>query len=104
MDSLRGEVWARKTRLTLPLFIELPVPGQESAQSCICVLRVSIFPVSRILIFDLGIVPTVWYFRIVPTVWYFFVFHFITTTTTTTTTTMYTNLLLDTTLYDKEVS
>jgi hypothetical protein len=103
MDSLRGEVWARKTRLTLPLFIELPVPSQESAQSCICVLRVSIFPVSRILIFDLGIVPTVWYFRIVPTVWYFFVFHFITTTTTTTTT-MYTNLLLDTTLYDKEVS
>jgi hypothetical protein len=94
MDSLRGEVWARKTSLTLPLFIELPVPSQESAQSCICVLRVSIFPVSRILIFDLGIVPTVWYF---------FVFHFITTTTTTTTT-MYTNLLLDTTLYDKEVS
>ena len=78
MDSLRGEVWARKTSLTLPLFIELPVPSQESAQSCICVLRVSIFPVSRILIFDLGIVPTVWYFRIVPTVWYFFVFHFIT--------------------------
>jgi hypothetical protein len=28
--SLRGEVWAHKTNLTLPLFIEVPVPRQES--------------------------------------------------------------------------
>ena len=27
--SLRGEVWAHKTRLTLSPFIEMPVPGQE---------------------------------------------------------------------------
>jgi len=30
--------------------------------SCICVLGLSIFPLSTILIFDFGIVPTVWYF------------------------------------------
>ena len=52
-------------------------------------------PISAILIFDFGViptvwyfgvvptvwyfgvVPTVWYFGVVPTVWYFFVFHFI---------------------------
>ena len=30
------------TGLTLPLFIEVPVPSQESEQSCICLLGVLI--------------------------------------------------------------
>ena len=49
-------------------------------------LEVSILPLSTTLIFDFGIVLTVWYFGIVLTVWYFgivltvwyfFIFHFI---------------------------
>ena len=39
--SLSGEVWAHET---LPHFIDVPVPSQESAQSCKCMLRVSILP------------------------------------------------------------
>jgi hypothetical protein len=35
--SLRRQVWAHKNSLTLPLLIEVPVPSQESKQSCICV-------------------------------------------------------------------
>ena len=35
---------AHKTSLTPPLFIEVPVPSQESERSCICVLEVSILP------------------------------------------------------------
>ena len=88
--SLKREVWACKTSLTLPLFIKVPVPSQESEGSCICVLGVSILPLSTILIFNFRIVPTVWYFfyfilewfrqcgiflfyfRMVPTVWYIF--------------------------------
>jgi hypothetical protein len=30
--SVRGEVWAHKTSLTSPLFIEVHVPSQESAR------------------------------------------------------------------------
>ena len=33
--------------------------------SCICVLEISILPLSNILIFDCGIVPTVLYFMII---------------------------------------
>jgi hypothetical protein len=33
----------------LPLFIEVPVPRQESEQSCIYVLMVSMLPLSTIL-------------------------------------------------------
>jgi hypothetical protein len=36
-------VWAHKSSLTLPLFIEVPVPSQESKQSHICLLGVLIF-------------------------------------------------------------
>ena len=43
-----------KTNLTPPLIIEVPVPNQENERSCICL------PFSTILIFDIGIVPTVW--------------------------------------------
>ena len=51
MSSLRGEVWAHKTSLTLPLFIKVPITSQESAQSriCICELEVSILLLSTIL-------------------------------------------------------
>ena len=57
--SKRGEDWAHKTSLTPPLFIEMPVPIQESERSCICVLGISDLPLSTILIFDFGTVPTV---------------------------------------------
>ena len=59
--STSREVWAKKTSLTLPLFIEVPVPRQENEWSCICVLGVLILPLSTILIFDFGIVTMVWY-------------------------------------------
>ena len=38
--SLIMEVWAHKTTLTLPIFIEVPVPSYKSELSCICVLEV----------------------------------------------------------------
>ena len=41
--SLILEVWVHKTGLTPPLFIEVPVPSQESELSGSCVLGVSIF-------------------------------------------------------------
>ena len=68
--SLRGKVWANKTGLSPSLFFLL---------KCLCQgrkgLGVSIVPLSTILIFDFGIIPTVWYFRIIPTVWYFLFFN-----------------------------
>ena len=48
--SHRGEVWVRKTSLTPPLITEVAVPSQESERSCICVLRVLIFPLSATLL------------------------------------------------------
>jgi len=36
-------VWAHQTSLPTPPFIEVPVPGEKSMRSCICVLRVWIF-------------------------------------------------------------
>jgi hypothetical protein len=38
--SLRVDVWAHKTSLTPPLYIEVPVPSQESEWSRVCVLVV----------------------------------------------------------------
>ena len=38
----RREVWSHATALMPPLFIEVPVPRQESERSCICVLGGSI--------------------------------------------------------------
>ena len=55
-------IWVYKLSLTLPLFIEVPVPIQESERSCIYVLGVLILSFSTMLIFDFGTVPTVWYF------------------------------------------
>jgi hypothetical protein len=34
ITSLRGETWAHQTSLATPLFIEVPVPSQESGWSC----------------------------------------------------------------------
>ena len=49
---LSGEVWAYETSLTPPLFIEVPVPCQESKRVSICVLMVWMLPFLTILIFD----------------------------------------------------
>ena len=35
-------IWLRKSRLTPPLFIEVPVPDQEDERSCICLLGVNL--------------------------------------------------------------
>jgi hypothetical protein len=52
----------KKTNLTPPFFfIKVPMPSQESELSWICVIGLSIFPLSIILLFDFGAVPTVWY-------------------------------------------
>ena len=48
----------------MPLFIEVPVPSQESERSCICVLGVSNLPKIKIFLLEFGPVPTVWYFSI----------------------------------------
>ena len=68
--SPREECQPHKTSLTLSLFNEVSVLRQESERSS-NLLEVSNLPLSTILMFDFGIVPTVWYFGIVPTVWYF---------------------------------
>ena len=48
-----------------PLFIEVSVSGHESERSCIYVLGVSILPLSTIiLMFDFGVVQTVWHMHI----------------------------------------
>jgi hypothetical protein len=46
--SLRGDVWAPTTSLTLPLFIEVSVSRQESGWSFICVIGVPSLPLSTI--------------------------------------------------------
>ena len=57
---LRREACPQKTSLTALCFIEVLVPRQVIGD--VFVLRVSILPLSTILIFYFGIVPTVWYF------------------------------------------
>jgi hypothetical protein len=47
--SLWGEVCVHKTTLTPRLCTELPVPSQESEQSCMCVLGVLILHIATIL-------------------------------------------------------
>ena len=42
--SLRGEFEPPRTSLTTPLLCEVPVPSQESEQSCIFMLMLSILP------------------------------------------------------------
>ena len=59
------EVWAHKTCLTHSLLIKVPGLSQESKQSCICVLAISILPVFMIFKLDFVNVPVL-----------FCVFHF----------------------------
>ena len=50
--SQRGKVWAHNINLTPPHFIKVSVPSpKKKDRSCICVLRVSILPLSTILTF-----------------------------------------------------
>jgi hypothetical protein len=49
---------AHKTSLTPSLFIEVPVPSQESEQSYFCELGVSILPLSKIFLLEFGTVLT----------------------------------------------
>ena len=53
--SLRGGAWVHKASLTPPLYIEV------SVRSCLCVLRVSILPLSTIFLFEFVTVLTVLY-------------------------------------------
>ena len=57
--SLRRKVWVHKTGSISPLFIEVPVPSQESEWSCDCVLRLSMLSLSTIWLLDFGTAPTV---------------------------------------------
>ena len=70
MEKKRQEVriLTLKTSLNPPPFIEVSVHSRENERLCISVYGVSISALSSFLIFDFGIVPTVWYY---------FLFHFI---------------------------
>ena len=48
--------------LTTPRFIEVPVRSKDNERSCVCVLGISILPLSSILILEFRTVPPVWYF------------------------------------------
>jgi hypothetical protein len=59
--AFRYSRWSLYDNLIPPQFIEVPVPSKENERH-VCVLRVSNCPlISTILIFEFGIVPTVWY-------------------------------------------
>jgi len=62
INSLRGEVWAHKSSLTPPLFLEVSVPSQESGRSSICVSGFDFCLFLRLFWLDFGNVSTVWYF------------------------------------------
>ena len=53
-------MWTHKISINPPLFIEVPVPSQESERPCICVLEESIVTVSVVFLLHFGIVTTVW--------------------------------------------
>ena len=69
--SLRGEVWAHKTRLTLHFIVKRLNQARKVTSHVFVCLGVSMLPLSTISIVDFGTVPTVWYFGTVPTVRYF---------------------------------
>ena len=52
---------SHETSLTPPLFVGVPVPKHVIVWSCIFVLGISVLFLSTILIFDIGIIPTVWW-------------------------------------------
>ena len=60
--TLRGDVWAHKTSLTWPCFIEVPVLRQESEQSCTCGFGYRFYFVSTISRIDFETVLTIQYF------------------------------------------
>jgi hypothetical protein len=60
--TLRGDVWAHKTSLTWPCFIEVPVLRQESEQSCTCGFGYRFYFVSTISRLDFETVLTIQYF------------------------------------------
>ena len=71
----RGEVLPNKTSLIAPRFIEVSVPGKDSQRPCMCVLGVSILPLSTIVYYVLDMIPPCGIFLhnfwTVLTVWYF---------------------------------
>jgi hypothetical protein len=79
--SLRVEICAHKTRLTPPLFIQMPVPSQESDRSCISKCGTGIDSVCVYTIYRLDFVSVSTIYRLdfgtVLMVWYFLVFHVI---------------------------
>ena len=60
--SLRSDIKVYKPIWIPPRLIEMPVPSQENGRSCVCVLGVSILPLSTILLEDFGTLSTPWYF------------------------------------------
>jgi hypothetical protein len=60
--SLRGDAWAHITSLTLLPVIKVPLPSQESGRLCIYVVKVSILPLSTILMLNFVIFQTPWSF------------------------------------------
>ena len=52
--------------VTPPLFYEVPVPSQESDQSCIYVFGLSILAISMSFLLMFGVVTRVWYFLFIP--------------------------------------
>jgi len=58
----KSKVWVHKTSLTPPLFIEVPVPSLEIKGSCICMLGISILPLSTIFLLHFGTITTMSYF------------------------------------------
>ena len=71
--SLRGKVWCHRTSFTTPPFTDVPVPSQNSEQTCIFVIGVSIclffgvrkffyYPYFSEFVLNLGTFSTVWYF------------------------------------------
>jgi len=50
--SRRERFCTHETSLTLPLYIDVPVPSQERARSCVCMLGVFILHLFIIRFFD----------------------------------------------------
>ena len=65
MCHKRYKLYNKREEFDQVMFVSFPIQVMYlciRGISCICVLRVSILPISMILIYDFGMVPTVWYF------------------------------------------
>ena len=60
--SQRNQVLADINSLTSPCFTEMPAPSQETEQTYIDILGVSIVRLPTIFLMDFRTVPTMWYF------------------------------------------